>query len=312
MIEVQKLTYRYAGSDTPALSDISFVVDKGQICGFLAPNGGGKTTLFKILATMLPVQSGSLLYSNEDYKKNVAAIRNTIGVVFQSPSIDKKLTVRENLQCQVYLYGSTPGRERKNIDKMIDLFGLQTYIDSKVEVLSGGYQRRVELAKCMLHNPAIILLDEPSSGLDIVSRREMWKYLSLIRDEKDVTILLTTHLIEEAEQCDQVIIFNKGNLVVSGTPTVLKEDIGGEILSIKSDDISGLMTLLREKWNITGTSVNGIVRVELTNNKHLINTLLTEHIDLIDSATISKPSLADVFFRHTGNKFDRDKGEVIQ
>jgi len=309
MIEVQNLTYRYAGSKVPALSNISFKVNAGQICGFLAPNGGGKTTLFKTLATMLPVQQGRLLYSGEDYQNNFKAIRNTIGVVFQSPSVDKKLTVRENLHCQVYIYGNTPSKEKDRIDEVVELFGLSKYIDQYVEKLSGGYQRRVELAKCMLHNPSVIILDEPGTGLDIVSRRELWNYLTTLRDEKNVTILVTTHIIEEAEQCDSVIILDEGELVVSGAPAVLKDSIGGEILSLKTRDVSPVVKLLKEKWNVQGVPVDGTVRVELKENRALINTLLTNHLDIIDSATVSKPSLADVFFKYTGNKFNGDNPE---
>jgi len=256
---------------------------------------------------MLPVQQGRLQYNGEDYQNNFKAIRNTIGVVFQNPSIDKKLTVRENLHCQVYIYGSTPSRESERINELVQLFDLSKYLDQKLETLSGGYQRRVELAKCMLHNPAVILLDEPSTGLDIVSRRDLWRYLKTIRDQRNVTVLVTTHIIDEAEQCDRVIILNEGELVVSGAPSVLKDEIGSEILSLKSEKIASVLSLLQEKWNIEGVQVDGTVRVELQGNRKFINQLLTDHLDIIDSATISKPSLADVFFNHTGNKFDELK-----
>lgn len=304
MIEVQNVTYSYTGSGQPALSDVSFRVNDGEICGFLAPNGGGKTTLFKLLATLLPVQKGRLLYDGEEYRNNFAAIRSTIGVVFQSPSVDTKLTVRENLNCQAYLYGSTPRKLGRIIDETIQLFDLEKYLHKNLETLSGGYRRRVELAKCMLHNPRTILLDEPGNGLDIVSRHDLWKHLTYLRDKKNVTILVTTHLIEEAEQCDRVIVMDEGKLVVTGTPAVLKDEIGGEVLSLKTRDVPSLLSLLKQKWGIEGVSVNGTVRIEVKNNRKIVSTLLTEHLELIDSATLSKPSLADVFFRHTGNKFD--------
>jgi len=309
MIKVQNLTYRYAERQTPALMNVSFNVNGGEICGFLAPNGGGKTTLFKILATLLPLQEGKLSYNNEDWRNNFAAIRRTIGVVFQSPSVDKKLTVLENINCQAYLYGSTPGKLKNKIDDIINMFGLNNYRDRKLETLSGGYQRRVELAKSMLHDPDILFLDEPGAGLDIGSRRELWQYLKTLRDENNVTTLVTTHLVEEAEQCDRVIILNEGRLVVSGTPVVLKDEIGGEILSLKTRHVDFLINLLREKWNLEGLPVDGIVRVEIRDNRRIINSLLTDHLELIDSVTLSKPSLADVFFKHTGNRFDNEKEE---
>jgi ABC-2 type transport system ATP-binding protein len=310
MIEVKNLTYRYRGSAQPALSNISFTVDKGEICGFLAPNGGGKTTLFKILATMLPVQEGVLSFNGENYTDNLSRIRNTIGVVFQSPSVDKKLTVRENLNSQAYLYGSTPAKLGKIIDETLQLFGLEKLVDQKLETLSGGYQRRVEIAKSMLHNPGILILDEPGTGLDIVSRHELWKYLIMLRDSKNVTSLVTTHLIDEAEQCDRVIILNEGGLVVAGTPSTLKDEFGGEILSLKSHNVTVLQSVLKERWNIEGTQVNGEVRIEVRENKQIVNSLLTEYLELIDSATLSKPSLADVFFKYTGNRFEEDTEDV--
>lgn len=304
MIKVENLTYRYTENAAPALLNVSFNVNGGEICGFLAPNGGGKTTLFKILATLLPVKEGRLLYNDEDYRNNFAAIRRTIGVVFQRPSIDKQLTVLENLHCQAYLYGNTPGKLKKKIEDALSLFGLTNYADRKLDTLSGGYQRRVEIAKCTLHNPDILLLDEPGAGLDIGSRRELWNYLKILRDEKNVATLVTTHLVEEAEQCDRVIILHEGRLVVSGTPSMLKNEIGGDILSLKTRQVRSLIDLLREKWNLEGLHVDGIVRVEIRENKQIINSLLTDHLDLIDSVTLSKPSLADVFFKHTGNQFN--------
>lgn len=312
MLEVRNLTYRYGGSLTPALEGVSFDIFEGEICGFLAPNGGGKTTLFKILSTMLPFREGSISFNGVEYRQHYANVRSSIGVVFQNPSVDKKLTVRENLHCQAYLYGSTPAKERTHMNKLIHLFRLETYLDQKIENLSGGYRRRVELAKCMLHAPKLLLLDEPSTGLDIVSRRDMWQYLKRLREERTVTILLTTHLIEEAEQCDRVIILNKGRLVTSGRPNSLINQIGGEILFLKTTNTPELLALLERKWNIRGIPVDGMVRVELTHqNKQIIHALLSEGMDLVDSATISKPSLADVFFRHTGNQFTEHSGDVF-
>ncbi len=304
MIEVENITYRYPVSKTPALRNISFKVNDGEICGFLAPNGGGKTTLFKILSTCLPVQEGTLSYNYNDFRMNISAIRKAIGVVFQSPSVDKKLTVLENLICQAKLYGFNLRDLGEKIDDIVQMFGLHNYLHQKLETLSGGYQRRVELAKSMLHDPAILILDEPGTGLDIGSRQELWHYLKTLRDEKNVTTLVTTHLVEEAEQSNKVVILNEGRLVVSGSPSKLKDEIGGEILSVKSTQIDRLMSLLRDKWNLEGKPVNGIVRVEVGGNKHIINALLTDYLDLIDSATVSKPSLEDVFFKHTGNRFN--------
>jgi ABC-2 type transport system ATP-binding protein len=312
VIEVRNLTYRYGKSIAPALSDVSFVVQPGAMCVFLAPNGGGKTTLFKILSTAFPLQEGAILYDGKDFSENYSIIRKSIGVVFQNPSVDKRLTVRENLHCQAYLYGGTPKRMRGDIERVVGLFGLEPHLGHTLETLSGGFQRRVEIAKCVLHTPPVLLLDEPSTGLDIVSRKELWEYLALLRERDGTTILATTHLTDEAEQSGQVIILNGGRLVVSGNPVELKNQIGGEILSIGTRDAASLLSLLSDKWNIRGTHINGRVRLELSGNELIVPQLLSDYRNLVDTITISRPSLADVFFRYTGSRFDetRNGGEV--
>jgi ABC-2 type transport system ATP-binding protein len=282
------------------------------MCAFLAPNGGGKTTLFKILSTMLPVQGGTVRYHATDYRHEYRTIRNRIGVVFQSPSIDKKLTVRENLDCQAFLYGTNPREIKDHIDHLVRLFGIGTSQNILVGKLSGGFQRRVELAKCMLHRPSILLLDEPSTGLDIVSRKELWDYLKKIREQEQVSVLVTTHLAEEGEMCDRVIIMNEGQIIADGIPDTLKNRVGGDVLSVHSPAPGELQHILKQEWNLEAVLIDGTVRVELRERDRVLQSLLQNHAGLILSITLSKPSLADVFFKFTGNPlFDKQTDEKL-
>jgi ABC-2 type transport system ATP-binding protein len=307
MIDVQNITFSYdKGSTQPALSNVSFSIPKGTVCAFLAPNGGGKSTLFKILSTIIPIQTGSVLFAGTDIRNNLSVIRKSIGVVFQYPGLDKRLTVLENLRIHANLYGLPKSRFVTQLQLAVNMFGFPELLHKTIETLSGGYRRRVELAKTVLHDPSILLLDEPSTGLDIVSRKDLWNYLFSLRDNRGVTILLTTHMIEEAERADMVIIMNKGRVIRSGSPEQLKNEIGGEIVSIKTANPLEFIRSIKEKWNIDGVQLNGIVRFEIPQDPQLMNTILSEYMGVIDSATVHKPTLADVFFKYTGSQFSGD------
>ncbi len=304
MIAVENVTYTYPKSTESALREVSFSVRQGSICAFLAPNGGGKTTLFKLLATMLPPQQGSILIGGETVSTQVKTFRKNLGVVFQSPGLDDQLTVEENLKLHARLYGMPPAEIRAGIGSSAELFGLTGYLNKRVEVLSGGYKRRVELAKSVLHKPALLLLDEPSTGLDIVSRKDLWNYLYALRDNRSTTVLVTTHLIDEAERADQVVILDRGKLVRSGSPAELLGEIPGEIMSVRTTAPTEFIGDLRTKWNIEGVYVDGIVRFEIPADRGLLQTIISEYFDKTESTTVSKPTLADVFYRLTGSAFD--------
>jgi ABC-2 type transport system ATP-binding protein len=307
IIDVRQLSYSYGkGIAHPALTDVSFSVSEASICAFLAPNGGGKTTLFKILSTLFPVQKGSIRINGTELSSNLPVIRNSIGVVFQSPGLDKRLTVLENLKLQAKLYNIPKSEISGRIGNIMRQFGITELHPNMVETLSGGYRRRVEIAKAVLHNPPILLLDEPSTGLDIVARKDLWNYLFSLRDEKRVTVLVTTHMVEEAERADTVIIMDKGKIVRMGSPDNLKKEIGGDIVSVKTGSPNQFIKTIKEKWNIDAVQLDGIIRFEIPADPGLMNKILAEFFDLIESATLSKPTLADVFFRYTGNQFSDD------
>ncbi len=193
-ISVRGLSHRYGSRQ--ALDNLDFDVTSGEIFGLLGPNGGGKTTLFRILATLLPVQEGQVELLGLDVAREPEHVRTQIGVTFQSPSLDRKLTVRENLATQGALYGLSGSHLAGRIDTLLSRLGLADRARDRVESLSGGLARRVEIAKGLLHDPRVLLLDEPSTGLDPGARLDLWQYLRLLREEAGVTVLVTTHLME--------------------------------------------------------------------------------------------------------------------
>lgn len=218
---------------TYGISLIQFEVEENNIVGFLGPNGSGKTTLFRILSTLLFPKEGEIYFKDTNLLTQKMRVRKYIGVVFQSPSLDKKLTIYENMIHQGHLYGLYGEHLKSKIEELLELFRLADRKKDRIEILSGGLQRRVEIAKALLHEPTCLLLDEPSTGLDPSSRLDLWNYLLLLK-KKGVTCLLTTHLMDEAEKCDVVGILNQGKMVAWGSPLELKKGIQEEVIVKKS------------------------------------------------------------------------------
>lgn len=300
-IEVEGLTHSY--DRRPALQGVSFTVLAGETFGVLGPNGGGKTTLFRILTTLLPPASGRARVLGEDVTKNPQAVRQAIGVVFQSASLDGKLTVRENLRHQGHLYGLSGKTLGQRIALMLERLGLTDRRNDPVEKLSGGLRRRVEIAKGLLHSPQLLLLDEPSTGLDVGARRDLRRYLRQLSQEEGTTILLTTHLMEEADACDRLVILDRGALVALGSPEALKKQIGGDVIVLESAAPGDLGTLIRQRFGGEPTVVNGTVRLERENGHRFLTELVEAFPGQIDAVTVAKPTLEDVFIRQTGHRF---------
>ncbi|HYB97587.1 MAG TPA: ABC transporter ATP-binding protein [Candidatus Limnocylindrales bacterium] len=286
-----------------ALTDVSFEVAPGEIFGLLGPNGGGKTTLFRILATLLPVSEGRVSVAGIDLARDITAVRRAIGVVFQSPSLDVKLTVRENLTHHGRLYGLRGSQLQAAIDAALARLGLSDRTAAIVETLSGGLKRRVELAKGLLSAPSILILDEPSTGLDPGARRDLWSYLADLRARSGTTVLVTTHLMEEAERCDRLGILDHGRLVSSGTPDALRRKIGGDVLTIKTPDPAGLRAELLERFGHDSITVDGTVRLERPDAHLLIRQIYEAIPDRIESISLGHPTLEDVFIHETGHRF---------
>lgn len=307
-IAVEKLSHRYG--ERTALQEISFGVGEAEIFGLLGPNGSGKTTLFRILSTLMLPTSGRALVGGIDAAREPHKVRQQIGVVFQAQSVDLKLTAAENLWHQGHLYGLRGSALRARMQEMLSRVGLAERSKEKVETFSGGMQRRVELAKGLIHRPAVLLLDEPTTGLDPGARLDLWRYLRALRDEEHVSVLITTHLMEEAEPCDRLAILNEGQLVALGTPSELKSAIGGDVIVVEGRNADSLASKIGSRFGVTATVVDGKVRLERANGHRLSAELVEAFPGEIDAVSVSKPSLEDVFIKRTGHRFWSDDGRT--
>lgn len=299
ILRVTNLSHAFA--HIVALRGVSFDVQEGEILGILGPNGGGKSTLFRILATALLPSQGDALVAGQSVVTNPERVRESIGVVFQSFALDKKLTVRENLRFQGQLYSLQGEILEQRIDSLLDSFALSTRKRDLVGTLSGGLQRRVEIAKGLLHSPKLLLLDEPSTGLDPSARLNLWDFLEVCRQEERATILLTTHLAEEAERCDRIIILDRGVVVASGTPDDLKKEIGGDVLVVQSAHPELLKRKVQRTYKLPSTIVQDKLLLEVQNGPRFIPQLIKAYPTLVTAVTLRKPSLEDVFIHKTGH-----------
>lgn len=286
-----------------ALDDVSLQVSSGEIFAFLGPNGGGKTTLFRLLSTLIPLQEGRIEVLGFDVSRQPQQARQRIGVVFQAPSLDRKLSVAENLKHQGHLYGLSGRQLAERCGEMLAQLGLSDRAGERVETLSGGLRRRVELAKGLLHHPQLLLLDEPSTGLDPGARSDLWDYLSRIRQQDGVTVALTTHLLEEADKADRLAILHQGRLVALDTPDNLRATVGGDSITIQSPDPERLATSIGEQFNIPAQVLDGAVRLEQAQGHQWIPRLVEALPELVQSISLGKPSLEDVFIARTGHRF---------
>ena len=302
VISVENLVHRY--ENRTALNGVSFDVRPAELFGLLGPNGSGKTTLFRILSTLMIPTAGHAVIMGCDAVQEPARLRRQIGVVFQAQSIDLKLTAYENLWHQGHLYGLRGAALKKRIQEILSRVGLLDRAKELVETFSGGMQRRIELAKGLLHHPGVLLLDEPTTGLDPGARRDLWQYLQMLRDEERVSVLVTTHLMEEAERCDRLAIMNEGNLVALGTPAELKAEIGGDVILLDAaHDAGALAEHIRARFHVETTVLENQVRMEREGAHRFVTEVVEAFPGEIEALSVSKPALEDVFIRRTGHKF---------
>jgi ABC-2 type transport system ATP-binding protein len=310
VISVRDLVHLY--DKRTALNGVSFDVRPAELFGVLGPNGSGKTTMFRILSTLIVPVGGRALILGHDAAKDPSRLRREIGVVFQAQSIDLKLTATENLRHQGHLYGLHGSALAGRINEILQRVGLAERAQDKAETFSGGMQRRLELAKGLMHGPRVLLLDEPTTGLDPGARRDVWQYLRILQEEERVTVLVTTHLMEEAERCDRLAIFNEGKVVALGTPTELKREIGGDVIVLETKIPEVLATRIRDRFAVEVLVVGEQVRIEKDHAHHFVTDLVEAFPGEIDAISISKPSLEDVFIRRTGHRFWTEKDSTTE
>ena len=301
IIHVENLAHSYG--DRVALAGLSFSVERSAAFGILGPNGCGKSTLFRILSTLQRPDSGDASVDGASILGKGSVIRSKLGIVFQSGSLDQKLTVAENLSTQGNLYGLSGKALQLRID---DLLALVRLDDRRTEIagrLSGGQLRRIEIVKALLHDPAVLLMDEASSGLDPLSRNEMWQTLHNLRAERGVTVLFTTHLMDEAENATRLLLMNEGRVVAEGDPAELKRSVGGDVVILRPVG-EGLAGALGSRFNVAAWEIDGEVHVETPAGHRFIAEAVEAFPGQIDAVSMRKPTLEDVFLKLSGAQLE--------
>jgi ABC-2 type transport system ATP-binding protein len=303
-IAVENLTRRFA--DLTAVDAVSFTVDRGELFALLGPNGAGKTTIINMLITLLPPTSGTARVAGFDVSREKDDVRRHIGIVFQEPALDKDLTGRENLDFHGMMYGLSGAERKRRISEVLELVELTERADVLVQNYSGGMKRRLEIARGLIHHPSVLFLDEPTLGLDAQTRRRIWEYIRRMNEDEGVTIILTTHYMEEADYlAKRVAIIDRGRIVAMGTPAGLKDVLGGDVITLELDGGGGgLVPLLRGvPWVKGAKEHDGRVSVTTETGERRVPELVSiahEHGIRVNSVLLRKPSLEDVFIHFTG------------
>lgn len=304
LIRIVGVSHTYPGKGkTPprqALKEIDLDIQSGEMIALLGPNGSGKSTLLRILTTALRAERGTVEIGGHDLLKEPRAVRRQLGVVFQKPALDRKMSVRENLVAAGQLYGMARRDIDARIKALLEGVKLRDRLDEKVEALSGGLARRVELAKALLPEPQVLILDEPTTGLDPISRQEFWHEVGNLRGE-GTTVLVTTHILDEAAVCDRVAIMHEGDLLECAPPEVLQQSIGRQVLAVKGTDLHLLLGQIEEAFHIRGRLVDGVLRFSLE-EPFSLDALLNQFSQSISDLSLSHPSLDDVFVHLTGHR----------
>jgi ABC-2 type transport system ATP-binding protein len=298
-IDVQGVSHRYG--DHVALRDVTLHIPRGVLFGLLGPNGSGKTTLFRILATLMPPTEGTARVFGFDAVTASDAVRERIGLVFQAYALDENLTVAENLRFQGALYGLRGAALRTRVTELLERFGVADRADAPVKTLSGGLQRRVDLARGLLHRPDLLLLDEPTTGLDPMARQTFWEQIDRLRREEGTTLLVATHLMDEADRCDRIAILADGARVVDGAPDDLKADLGAETLWLSADDPAELQRRVEAQFGVDARVIGPNVQVRHDDAPALLSSIYDALGQRIRSATVRRPTLDDVFMAHAGS-----------
>ncbi len=292
-----------------AVKGVSFAIERGEIFGFLGPNGAGKTTTISMLCTLLTPTAGRATVNGFDIVKNKLAVRKSIGLVFQDPSLDERLTALENLRFHAMVYGIGKADRNRRISDVLELVELSGRQRDLVKTFSGGMKRRLEIARGLLHRPKVLFLDEPTLGLDPQTRHHIWEYVQQLKQDDGLTIFLTTHYMDEAENCDRIAVIDHGELIAMDTPAELKESIGGEVILLATEDNLKASLEIKDKFDLTAQEVNGELSLKVANGSHFMPELIKGLETTVISISLRKPTLEDVFLNLTGRRIRDEKVE---
>ena len=283
-----------------AVRGVSFDVAAGEMFAFLGPNGAGKTTTINMLCTLTHPSGGQAWIGGFDVAGQQAQVRRHIGLVFQESTLDEYLTAEENLRFHAELYGVPRALMRPRIRQVLEMVGLWDRHANLVRTFSGGMKRRLEIARGLLHSPRVLFLDEPTVGLDPQTRAHIWDYIRELKRREAITMFLTSHYMDEAENCDRMAIIDEGKIVAIDTPSALKASVGQDRVEMRTDDDRAAIAALREHFGLEATEAEGAVRVYVPGGEEFVPRLFAELGVAIRAVSVARPTLDDVFMSYTG------------
>jgi len=305
IIEVKNLSRHFG--QLKAVDQIDFSVKEGEVFGFLGPNGAGKTTTINILTTLLQPTAGEAKVNEFDVVKQKDEVRRSIGLIFQDPSLDDKLTAEENLKFHAWLYRVDKAKQQQRIKEMLEMVELYDRRQSKVETYSGGMKRRLEIARGLIHYPRVLFLDEPTIGLDPQTRNHIWDYVMKLRTREKITMFLTTHYMDEAEYCDRIAVIDQGKIIALDTVENLKKMVGGDIIILKTEDNQKAQQEINDLFSLEASKKDGSLMITKSGGEQFIPVLFQKISTKIISVSIRRPTLNDVFLKLTGREIREEE-----
>ncbi len=306
IIEVEHLVKKFG--DLIAVDDVSFKVVEGEIFGFLGPNGAGKTTTINILCTLMRPTAGRASLNGFDVVRQQNEVRRSLGLVFQDPSLDIKLSALQNLEFHAGVYNIPRSVSRERIEEVLKMLDLWDRRKDVVQHFSGGLRRRLEIGRGLLHYPKVLFLDEPTLGLDPQTRFHIWNYIIELRKRENITIFLTTHYMDEATVADRIAIIDHGKIIALDTPDALKRMVGGDIVTLKAENAEAAVEEIRHHYNIEAQRGSEGIFFEVQNGEEFIPTLVNNFKSGLYSISVRRPTLDDVFMKLTGREIREEEG----
>jgi len=310
IIEVEELSKNF--NHLTAVDKVSFTVTKGEIFGFLGPNGAGKTTTINILCTLLRPSGGRAVVNGYDVLKQRTEVRRSIGLIFQHPTLDEYLTAEQNLLFHAYAYSIPRSIRDSRIKELLEMVELWDRRKNKVSTYSGGMKRRLEIARGLLHRPQVLFLDEPTLGLDPQTRRRIWEYIQNLRQEENLTIFLTTHYMDEAENCDRIAVIDNGQIVATDSPDELKDAVGGDVVTLEAEDNDDAALELKERYDFSAEIKNGIVTFNVPHGEAFLPDFVRGFRTRLLSVGVRRPTLDDVFIKLTGHDIRDQEADSLE